>query len=91
MPKLSERLNNEGEIPDLHEADDHGNPSPGLAPFELEEARPLSRALGEYLTEPTRSRGDGDPSNTSTNQPLRHSPENFPQHSAEFEVEISRS
>ena len=61
MTDLASRLNTEGDVPDLHEPDDLDNPSSDYAPFELDEARPISQRLGEYLTEPTYSRGDGEP------------------------------
>lgn len=61
MPSLSERLNNEDEIPKLREPNDPDNPSPEFAPFELKEARPLSQALGDYLTEPTWAGEDANP------------------------------
>ena len=61
MSKISERLDNEGEIPDLQEPEDPDNPDPNKAPFELKEARPLSQALGDYLTVDTRVGEDANP------------------------------
>lgn len=48
----TDRLNTEDEFPQLRKPDDLDNPSPEYAPFALEEARPLSQALGDYLTHP---------------------------------------
>lgn len=61
MSSLSERLNNEGEIPELREPEDADNPEPDEAPFELKEARPLSQSLGDFLTEPTWAGEDANP------------------------------
>jgi len=52
MSSLSDQLNTKGETPTLRELDNLDNPSYEYAPFKLEAARPLSQALGGYLTEP---------------------------------------
>jgi hypothetical protein len=61
MSSLSDRLNTEGETPTLREPDDLDNPNHEYAPFELEAARPLSQALGDYLTEPHWAGEDAEP------------------------------
>lgn len=61
MSSLSDRLNTEDEIPKLREPDDLDNPDPMYAPFELKKARPLSQAIGDYLTEPTWAGEDANP------------------------------
>lgn len=49
MTTLSNRLNTDGEIPGLQQPDDPDNPTLEEAPFPLDEARPLSRQIGDML------------------------------------------
>lgn len=61
MRSLSERLDNEGEIPKLREPRNLNEPSPHEAPFELDDATPLSQSLGDFLTEPAYAGKDANP------------------------------